>query len=416
MKKHDILKTYLFVLPYILVEFTNVILLMIDKSLTNSIGKTAIIVFSSFVTLNWAINTLQGNISTSHQVMLARDKKNANKINTNAIILQLITSIIIAILLFIFAHPITYIYMMDDSARDILTQILKLKAFELPIISIGLIAKNNLKVQEKTNLIWISTIISSAVNIIGDLISIKCGYNEIGIYISTILANIINTSLLFMFAKMKKGKYDLEYIKELIMYTKDFFFDKVIQRIVNILYTRVASSFGTDIFAIHSVCIAVNDTLDSLSTGYYSGLLINYANDIEKGKKGLLKKADTVEKYSLVLSSILIAILVYPCFLILGGGTISWEECLPFIWFYQIEFVATMSTDNYIAYLSANKDTKAIRRLALIGGLCVRIPLVYLTKFLSLGLLGLSFVCGIDRFVRTIYARLYIKKNDLLFK
>ena len=54
-----LLKTFLFVLPYILVEFTNTLLVTIDKSMSNSIGTTAIIVFSSFITLNWAINTLQ---------------------------------------------------------------------------------------------------------------------------------------------------------------------------------------------------------------------------------------------------------------------------------------------------------------------------------------------------------------------
>ena len=40
-----LLKTFLFVLPYILVEFTNTLLVTIDKSMSNSIGTTAIIVF-----------------------------------------------------------------------------------------------------------------------------------------------------------------------------------------------------------------------------------------------------------------------------------------------------------------------------------------------------------------------------------
>ena len=37
-----LLKTFLFVLPYILVEFTNTLLVTIDKSMSNSIGTTAI--------------------------------------------------------------------------------------------------------------------------------------------------------------------------------------------------------------------------------------------------------------------------------------------------------------------------------------------------------------------------------------
>ena len=50
--KKEILKALIFVLPYIVVEFTNTVLIIIDRSISNSIGKTAIIVFSSFITLN----------------------------------------------------------------------------------------------------------------------------------------------------------------------------------------------------------------------------------------------------------------------------------------------------------------------------------------------------------------------------
>lgn len=51
-----VMKSLLFVLPYIIVEFTNVFLILVDKSISNSIGKTALVVFLSFITLNWAIN------------------------------------------------------------------------------------------------------------------------------------------------------------------------------------------------------------------------------------------------------------------------------------------------------------------------------------------------------------------------
>lgn len=71
----EVLRTFIFVLPYIFVEFTNTLLVTIDKSISNSIGKTAIIVFSSFFTLNWAINTIQSCVSNAHTIVLARDKK-----------------------------------------------------------------------------------------------------------------------------------------------------------------------------------------------------------------------------------------------------------------------------------------------------------------------------------------------------
>lgn len=164
----EIIKTFIFVLPYILVEFTNTLLVTIDKSISNSIGKTAIIVFSSFVTLNWAINTIQYCVGNAHTIVLARDKENSKQINNSAMFIEIFSSVIISIILFTFSKQITYVYDLENNAREILSIILKLKAIQLPIHSIGLVPKNILKIDTKTNKIWTATVISSIINILGD--------------------------------------------------------------------------------------------------------------------------------------------------------------------------------------------------------------------------------------------------------
>lgn len=131
-----IMKTFLFILPYIIVELTNTILLIIDKSMSNSIGKTAVIVFSSFMTLNWAINTIQVCVGTAHGIVLVRDKKNANTINSSAMFIEFISSIFISLILFIFSKQITYIYTLEENVREILSIILKLKSIQLPLQAI----------------------------------------------------------------------------------------------------------------------------------------------------------------------------------------------------------------------------------------------------------------------------------------
>lgn len=386
----NIFKTFLFVLPYILVEFTNTLLVIIDKSMSNSIGKTAIIVFSSFVTLNWAINTIQACIGNAHAIVLSRDKDNSKKVNSSAMLIELISSLVIAILIFNFSNQITYVYNLESDARKILTIILKLKAIQLPLLAIGYVPKNILKIDNKTNKIWIAIVISSLINIIGDYISIKLGYNEIGIYVATIISQLVNTILLLLFSKYKWYRSSLYYIKQILYFAKDLIFNKIIQRIVNIYYTRVASSFGTNIYAIHCVCGTIVDTLCEVIEGYYSGLLVQYSNDIENKTNNLLKKVDTVELYGNILAIAFIPIFIYPLWLILGNK-ISWENCNPYIWIYSIEFIAEVAGCNYRAYLSANKNTKAIRMMAFIGGICVRVPLCYLIQKYNIGLIGLAF-------------------------
>ncbi len=411
----EILKTFIFVLPYILVEFTNTLLVTIDKSISNSIGKTAIIVFSSFITLNWAINTIQLYIGNAHTIVLSRDKKNSKQINNSAMFIEIVSSIIISIILFTFSKQITYIYNLESTAREILSIILKLKAIQLPIYSIGLIPKNILKVDAKTNKVWIATVTSSIINILGDLLSVKFGYNEIGIYLSTIVSSLVDTILLLIFSKYKLFRISFNYIKQMLYFAKDLIFDKFIQRIVNIYYTHVASSFGTNIYAIHCVCATIIDTLCEITEGYYFGLLVEYSNDIEKKKENLLHKVDSIESYGNIFAMLFIPIFLYPLWFTLGNS-ISWNECNPYIWIYSIEFIAKVAGCNYSAYLSANKNTKSIRMMAFIGGLCVRVPLCYIIYKYNIGIIGLSMVCGIDRIVRAIYLRLYIKlKKETLF-
>ena len=135
-----------------------------------------------------SINTIQTCVSSAHMIVLARANKDSKEINTYAMLIELVSAIIISILIFTFSNQITYVYHLENNAREILSIILKLKAIQLPLLALGNVPKNILKVNNQTNKIWITTVISSLVNIIGDYISIKYGYNEIGIYVATIIS------------------------------------------------------------------------------------------------------------------------------------------------------------------------------------------------------------------------------------
>ena len=415
IKKKQILSVLLFVLPYILVEFTNTILVLIDRSLSNSIGKIAIIVFASLISLESAVNTIQECISQAHSIVLARDKKNSNSINTTAIFLQVLSSIIISLLLFIFANKITYIYTLENTTRDILTILLKLKAIQLPILAISYVPKNDLKIKSKTNLIFVATIISSVFNILGDLISIKLGFNEVGIYVATIISTVINAILLFLFSNCKYEKIKIIYIKDIILHAKDLIFNKIIQKFAYIFLESVSSSFGTETYVIVCVCSAVVQIMLPLAEGYYTGLLVSYADSIEKKEKHLLEKVKKVGIYSLAFSVILVFIVPYPAWYFLGRN-VPWSECGIYIYLYLTEIFTYVINNNYLAYLSANKDTSAIRLTSFIGGICIRIPLTCAIKYFNIGLVGLALVCTIDRIVRTIYLKWYIKHNENLYK
>lgn len=403
----------LFALPYIAIEFINTIFIIIDQSISNSIGETALIVFSSFITLNWAINTIMWAISSAFSMVFARDKKNRRDISTTGAGLELMFNLTISALLLVFAEQITYVYQLDDAARNILTIILRLKAIQLPLNSIGIIAENDLKIRGRVKAAFIIMAVASGINILGDLISVWSGFNEVGIYVSTIISSFISMVLLLFVSKFRVGKFRWKYAKEMLRYTRDIAIDKFIQRFVNIAYTSIASLLGTEIYAIHCACVSVSDMLDEICGGYREGLLINYAGDINAKRRGLLKKADTVAKYGTGAALVLVLILTYPLWWLLGRA-VPWEECNPYVWFYVMEFVTVILGTNYQAYLQANKFTKPIRKMALIGGVLVRLPLLLLFRWFGFGLLGLSMVCALDRLIRAAYVRISIQRNQKL--
>ena len=411
----SVMSVLLFVLPYIIVEFTNIILITIDRSLSNSIGTTAIVVFASLISLDSAINTIQECISQSHSIVLSRDRKNNNSINTVAIFLQIFSSMIISLIIFIFANKLTYIYTLENDARNILTCLLKLKAIQLPILAISYIPKNDLKVKGKTNLVLIATVISSLFNILGDIISIKLGFNEVGIYVATIISTLINTILLFIFSKYKYRKIKMVYIKDIINHAKDLLFNKAIQKFAYIFLESISSSFGTNVYVIVCVCSAVVQVLLQLAEVMLTlspttGIIPSFLNFPLASQAYTLSLTSTLYKFE-----IFFIIIPYPAWYFLGRS-VPWSECGIYVYLYSTEFFTYILNNNYLAYLSANKDTKAIRLTSFIGGICIRIPLLCLIKYFNIGLVGLGLVCTVDRLVRTIYLKSYIKNNKNLYK
>ena len=78
-------------------------------------------------------------------------------------LIELISSFVISVLIFTFSRQITYVYNLENDAREILTIILKLKAIQLPLLAISYVPKNILKINNKTNKIWISIVTSSLI-------------------------------------------------------------------------------------------------------------------------------------------------------------------------------------------------------------------------------------------------------------
>ena len=63
-------------------------------------------------------------------IVLARTNKDSKEINTSAMLIELVSAIIISILIFTFSNQITYVYHLENNAREILSIILKLKAIQ----------------------------------------------------------------------------------------------------------------------------------------------------------------------------------------------------------------------------------------------------------------------------------------------
>lgn len=426
----DGLKILFISLPYLLVNIGCTAGDLVDKSMINSLGASVIAAFGISATIGYIINTIPKLIADNSCVIVAREKdKKDNQIaipdiTTTAIVLTLIISVITVLIMLITKDLIVRLFSVDPVTDKLLGRLLLLRCVFLPINSISLVQEQYLASVRQNKLLLVLDIIFYILLILGDVIALWLNSGGEGIFIATIICYVIFVVSVVITSDMKIGKVRKSIAKEIIRTTLDMIPDRLGQRIAYTLQTKLASSFGTEGYAIVVVASAIRDIYEKMCNGLASGWSV-YACEWLTGARDELKTIYTKEKsiikqafyytaVSILFIVVIYVITIYPMWF-LFGRVFTWDQCWYAILVCSLYMPQYLLYRSYYYLLRASGETRCLSLTAIVGGCCVRVPVQLLLVYSGGQVGALAVGQVLDFTARAVYLRFQVKKSKVLY-
>lgn len=401
--------------PFILTAILTNSFVIIDTAMTNTLGNASISALATVTVLYWVCLIPCATVSNPYRILLSLHKENKEYVkflNLTSIVIYLIGSIILSIGLIIFADKIISIFVLEQETHNMAVQLTGLLGILLPIKYMKDMLTIYLAINRKQKLISISMAISAILNIGGDVISLKFGYGIIGIYIATILSNLLNVIILFKASKIRFNKFDKRLAKEIWFIGKDFALERITQRIVNLWMTRLVSMQGAEKYAIYSIIFGILNVEEDIVLALREAD-VTWLGEWANGKYNVVNILKHLDRYSIVtflIGTISVSTIAYPVWLMFKGDTV-WQQCL--IGSYINALIIGIYTIRYSfdSFLKISKDTKNFLIATMLGSVVrVIVSLIVCTYCKDIQLIMLAFL--LDGLVRTLYCR--FKCNNIV--
>ena len=358
-------------IPFLLTNLLNNSFLVIDTAMTNTLGNEAISALSTVTILYWACLIPRDTIINPYQILLALHKDNKEKVNVlnkTSVVLLLASSLILSIGLILFAESIVDIFTLELDVRDNVITLIRLLSLMVPVQYLNQLLKSYLIINRKQKLISIVMIVSAVVNIGGDYISLILGFGIVGIYISTILSNLISVVCLLGISHIKFSKFSKNLAKEIVVLGKDFTIDRIALRISNVLVQSLASQNGALNYPVFNILLSIVVTEENVAVALRDANL-TYLREFENGKyniKNILKQLDKFSVITFTIAFVIVSIVAYPLWYLYRGDTI-WEQCLLGSFINSLTIALYTVRYSYESYVKIKKDTKTIMQQSVMG-------------------------------------------------
>ena len=413
-------------LPYALIGLGSRAGELVDKAMINSLGASVIAAFGVANEVATLFAAFPRIMSANMCMMVAKSQGEDQKVNaitTTATLITLAISLCFSLLLFIFHGAIASFFSTgDEVTENLISNLLLLRGFSVPLEALTLIQTKYLQALRKNKqLFWVNIIFYVAL-IGGDAIVLLLGLGGEEMFIATIIAYIIYTISLYGVSGIKIGKPSKSAAKELMRVSMDMLSDKLCKRIANIAQTKIATTFGTEVYALVTVVYSIYSIYDDTGYNLGEGWSV-YVCEWLSGKRDeartiYTRRKDIIRqtKYFSVVSLISLVLFFFLSFYImwfLFGRAFSWNECKYNLCIVAIEALPYMSYINRYNLLRGAGKTQYLRWISVIGGLIVRIPIQLIGVFIFVWQIG-AIAIGLlmDYTVRAIYLQRQIRKSE----
>lgn len=275
---------------FVLAALQDIVFCTIDSTFANNISLNVIVVLNSFtIVLYFCLRPLLMGF-WAYQAMQKHPK--------NCMMCSLLSSIVVGIVLIATAKVLPYMFTLTDEQRQMLSDIFMLFGFCAPIQAIARYLQEYCIYTGKQKLVLISAFITYIPMVIGDWVAVNLDAGAFGLRIATELCWCLYLIILLPASGILKvdDKLNWKAIRHCFFVGKDTCISQSIVRIATLFLTSMASTMGTEAYAIHSVALGITDMAESFREATQSYSII----ELRDHRDNLAKHSIKVTKKLLV--------------------------------------------------------------------------------------------------------------------
>lgn len=396
------------------------ILALVDTASVLGIGPAAISLVGAMAVVINFVSVFSSSVAVTNgsltaHLIGAKKYKVAKRQNGAALIYGLVVSIITCAVTILLSEYIVRLFSTDASFGQ---DYLNIRAISLIPAAMSLILSGFLRVYGKTKTTMILRTISLAIKIILNIIFIKLGYGVAGIAWAGVIADILISIGLFIFATdkisfmPKKDQY-----RDLITLSWHNAKELIATRLSRFLFNIITSSLGKEIYSVHTIL----SQTDSVFEGFAYGLGIGATNELGSsiGAKNKVEYNQrnqatlTLRKLSSIILSFSYAILMIFIIPFITTGDVSINLAYSLLPLVVISAAITIYNSFDSAKLRAFKDFKYKSRINGFSFLVIKIPLVFVLSKTILGIHGVWLATIISSVVFLVMMKRRIEKLEI---
>lgn len=308
----------------------------IDSAFNHAISIDAIVVCGSLFSIDLILKSIS-EIGTYTYRTIRKDE-------WSYLIVNIVVGLILGIIVFLFRDLIVNIFSLTVIQKSMLSNILALYVAYLVIGRVSnsifemVRLRGNLKLYRKSLFIFYIALIAL------DYIAFVFTKNLVVLFIATMISWLISIVYMLYNLKLKFKFPDKEVLSNVKKYGIPFSLERLLSRILILIYGVIASYLGTDKYSIHSVCYSVCLSLEIITNAYQASLMIKVpeAKTYEKQYKSCMNMKKKC--FGLIIGLNFIFAIVY---LLISHGSLPLDKCFPYILFYAIAVFGLYPYETY---------------------------------------------------------------------
>ena len=366
----------------------------VDSAFNNYISIDAIVVCGSLIFIKFILRSI-GEIGIYTYRVVRRNE-------SSYLLISGIVGFVLGVFSFLFSDVIASLFELTIVQKELLSNVLKLFIIYLPIsiLHVGLLEMVRLKKQLK---LYRKGLIITYISLIGlDLLAFIFTKNLLVLFVATILSDAICFIYLSYKAKIKFKKITKKEIENIKTYGILYSLERLLSRILILIYGILSSYMGESKYAIHSICYSICLNLEIITNAYSAALMIKIPEEKNKFKQLTLLKEYMRKCFMIVLVMNFIMSLIL---LIIEHGSLPITECFPYIILYSCTIFGLYLYESYKAICVVQGKTKILLEGSIVGVIVrVLLCLLFLKTPICLYIFGIA--SFIDFFTRGVIYKL----------